>query len=186
MISMAPMLLGGEVVQPQVEFMVRTELDGLIEKALERPEPRERISNLIELTKFSYPMSALDFSGSDENIGFESYIPAGGALLADKMDQELVVEAILAKLPEVTDQYYRRRLVYVIEKSRNKTVDQIARDTASPEQLKIYISASSLKKYGYAAPLDFFVPRVPSKEEKLLDEAFKRIKERDEKNRKKQ
>lgn len=148
MIRVTPLLLGGEVVQPQVAFMPRMELDGLIEKALERPEPRESISKLIELTKFSYPMTALNFSGSDENIGFENYIPAGRALLSDKTDHELVVEAILAKLPEVTDQFYRRRLVYVIEKTRNKTVDQIARDTATPEQMEIYISASSLKKYG--------------------------------------
>lgn len=133
---------------------------------------------LVDLVRFSYPIKPVKMKAANEYEPAEEYIPAMALLVANKEKHNEATETIITTLPDVTDAFYRRRLIHVMEKIHDQDIDLILEDKVPAVQIEMYVTASARKEHGKVPSLDFFIPRVPSKHELMVVEAIERAKER--------
>ena len=157
----------------QVEVINRPILDAKIAQAIKHLEPIDGIRELVNLARFSYLVPAAELNSSDEWRSFTEYVPAVSVLISSELDKKLVVSEVLDALIAANDEFYRRRLVYVVERVLKKPITQVVKDLVTPAQLKFFAGYSS---FGKTLPPTFFIQAMPSPEEQRLIDALHRIK----------
>lgn len=161
----------------QVAYMPIKELDAKIAIALQIRLSSDKVKVLVDLVKYAYPMKYGD-TASDEYVYVGEFIPALTVLLSNKINHDEVSEIIIAALPDVTDSFYRRRLIHILEKNDNQQINVIIKGKISDDKMNVYLADSARKEHGDYPPVDYFIPAVLSKEVIAVIEAKKRALEK--------
>ena len=85
--------------------MNRPILDAKIAQAIKHLEPIDGIRELVNLTRFSYLVSAAESNLSDEWRSFTEYVPAVSVLISSELDKKLVVSEVLDALIAANDEF---------------------------------------------------------------------------------
>jgi hypothetical protein len=161
----------------QVAYMPIKELDAKIALALQIRLSSDKVKALVDLVKYSYPMKFGD-TASDEYVYVGEFVPALTVLLSNKINHDEASEIIIAALPDITDSFYRRRLIHILEKNENRQIDVVIKGKISDDKMNVYLEDSAKKEYGDYPPVDYFIPAVLSKEVIAVIEAKKRAMEK--------